>query len=113
MVPFQGPAQHGREVYGLPLTERPHGLSAAENALCARQATATVLQACAGSGEGHVERWGDLGGAKRRRAAGCFLPAATGGSVAVEVAGVVGPRRHRRSEAAKQAYGVLDKQEVQ
>ena len=29
-------------------TERPHGTSAAENALCACQATATVLHACAG-----------------------------------------------------------------
>ena len=50
MVPFPGPAQHGREVYGLPLTVRLHGPSAAENALCARQATATVLHACAGEG---------------------------------------------------------------
>ena len=48
MVPFRGPAQQGREVYGLPSTERPHGPSAAENALCACQATATVLHACAG-----------------------------------------------------------------
>ena len=48
MVPFRGPAQQGREVYGLPSTERPHGTSAAENALCACQATATVLHACAG-----------------------------------------------------------------
>ena len=29
-------------------TERPHGTSAAENALCACQATVTVLHACAG-----------------------------------------------------------------
>ena len=29
-------------------TERPHGTSTAENALCACQATATVLHACAG-----------------------------------------------------------------
>ena len=29
-------------------TGRPHGPSAAENALCACQATATVLHACAG-----------------------------------------------------------------
>ena len=48
MVPFRGPAQQGREVYGLPSTERPHGPSAAENALCACQATTTVLHACAG-----------------------------------------------------------------
>ena len=47
MVPFQGPAQHGREVYGLPSTEQPHGPSTAESALCACQATATVLHACA------------------------------------------------------------------
>ena len=47
-MPFQGPAQHGREGYGLPSTERQHGPLAAENALCACQATATVLHACAG-----------------------------------------------------------------
>ena len=47
MVPFQGPTQHGREGYGLPSTERQHGPSAAENVLCACQATATVLHACA------------------------------------------------------------------
>ena len=48
MVPFYGPAQHGREVNGLPSTKRPHGPSTAENALCTCQATATVLHACAG-----------------------------------------------------------------
>ena len=47
-MPFYGPAQHGREVNGLPSTERPHGLSTVENTLCACQATATVLHACAG-----------------------------------------------------------------
>ena len=48
MVPFQRPAQQGREVYGLPSVGRQHGPSAVENALCACQATATVLHACAG-----------------------------------------------------------------
>ena len=48
MVPSQCPTQHGREDYGLPSTERPHGTPAVENALCACQATATVLHACAG-----------------------------------------------------------------
>ena len=47
-MPFLCPTQHGRVGYGLPLTERPDGPSAAENALCACQATATVLYACAG-----------------------------------------------------------------
>ena len=47
-MPFQGPTQHGREGYGLPSTERQHGPSAAENVLCACQATATVLHVCAG-----------------------------------------------------------------
>ena len=47
-MPFLCPTQHGRVGYGLPSTERPHGPSAAENALCACQATATVLHACAG-----------------------------------------------------------------
>ena len=60
MVPFQGPTQHGREGYGLPSTEWPHGPSAAENALCACQATATVLHACAGkemATRSHQEVW--------------------------------------------------------
>ena len=47
-MPFQCPTQQGRGVYGLSSTERPHGTSAAENALCVCQATATVLHACAG-----------------------------------------------------------------
>ena len=47
-MPFPCPTQHGRVGYGLSSTERPHGTSAAENALCACQATATVLHACAG-----------------------------------------------------------------
>jgi len=47
-VPFLCPTQHGRVGYGLPSTERPHGPSAAENALCACQAMATVPHACAG-----------------------------------------------------------------
>ena len=47
-MPFQCPTQHGRGGYGLSSTERPHGTSAAENALCACQATVTVPHACAG-----------------------------------------------------------------
>ena len=47
MVPFQRPTQHERGGYDLSSTERPHGKSAAENALCACQAMATVLHACA------------------------------------------------------------------
>ena len=65
MVPFQGPAQHGRERYGLPSTERQHGPSAAENALCACQATATVLHACAGkemATRSYQEGWAALNG---------------------------------------------------
>jgi len=72
-----------------------------------------VLQACAGEGEGHAEPPGDLGGAERHCAAGCLLSAATGGSAAAEDAGVGGPGRHQRQEAAKQACGALDKKEVQ
>ena len=105
MVPFPHLTQQGRESYGRSSTERPRGTSAAKIALCARQATATVRQACAGTGGGHAERWGDLGGAKRRRAAGLLLSAATGGAVAVAVAGAVGPGRHRRPEAAKRPCG--------
>ena len=48
VVPFQGPAQHGREVYGLPSTERLHGPSTAESTLCACRAMEAVLHACAG-----------------------------------------------------------------
>ena len=48
-MPSQCPTQQGREDYGLPSTERPHGPSAAENALCACQATTTVPHACAGT----------------------------------------------------------------
>ena len=47
-MPFQCPTQHGRGGYGLSSTEWPHGTSAAEKALCACQATATVPHACAG-----------------------------------------------------------------
>lgn len=47
-MPFQCPTQHGRVGYGLFSMERPHDTSAAEKALCACQATATVLHACAG-----------------------------------------------------------------
>ena len=42
-----------------------------------------------------------------------LLSAATGGAVAVAVAGAVGPGRHRRPEAAKQPCGALDKKMVQ
>ena len=48
MVTYWGPTQQGREVYCLPTMKRPHGPSAAENALCACQAMATVPHACAG-----------------------------------------------------------------
>ena len=48
LVPSQCPTQQGREDYGLSSTERPHGASAAENALCACQATTTVPHACTG-----------------------------------------------------------------
>ena len=77
MVPFQGPAQHGREVYGLPSTERPHGPSAAENALCACQATVTVLHACAGkevATRSHQVAWVAPNGVEPPF---CFLSAAT------------------------------------
>ena len=47
-MPFQRLTQHGRGGYGLSSIEQPHGTSAVENALCACQATATVLHACAG-----------------------------------------------------------------
>ena len=60
MVPFEGPTQHRREVYGLPSTEWPHSPSTAESALCACQATATVLHACAGkemATRSHQEVW--------------------------------------------------------
>ena len=66
MVPFPCLTQQGRDDHGLSSTERPCGTSAAENALCARQATATVRQACVGSGDGHAECGDGLGGAKRR-----------------------------------------------
>ena len=77
MVPFRGPAQQGREVYGLPMTERPHGPSAAENALCACQATATVLHACAGkemATRSHQEVWAAPNGVKPQF---CSLSAVT------------------------------------
>ena len=60
MVPLQGPTQHGREGYGLPSTERQHGPLAAENALCACQAMATVPHACAGKEvamRSHQDAW--------------------------------------------------------
>ena len=41
------------------------------------------------------------------------LLAATGGSATAEDAGAGEPRRHRRSQTAKQACGALDKEEKQ
>ena len=64
-MPLQGPTQHGREGYGLPSTEQQHGPLAAENALCACQATATVLHACAGkemATRSHQEVWAAVNG---------------------------------------------------
>ena len=113
MVPFPCLTQQGRDDYGLSPTERPCGTSAAEGAPCACLATATVLQACAGDGEGHAELPGDLGGAERRCAAGCLLSAATGGSAAAEDASAGGPGCHRRREPAKRACSALDKSKVQ
>ena len=80
---------------------RRNGPSAAENALCACQATVTVLHACAGKGDGHAELPGGLGGAERRCVVGCLLSAATGDPDAVEDAGEGGPACHRRQEEAK------------
>ena len=57
LVPFPCPTQHGRVGYDLSSTERPHGTSAAKNALCACQATATVLHACAGK---EMATWSSL-----------------------------------------------------
>ena len=77
MVPFQGPAQHGREGYDLPSTERQHGPSAAENAHCACQATATVLRACTGkemATRSHQEVWAAPNGVKPQF---CSLSAVT------------------------------------
>ena len=59
-MPSQCPTQQGREDYGLSSTERQHGPSAAENTLCACQATATVLHACAGkevATRSHQDAW--------------------------------------------------------
>ena len=77
MVPFRGPAQQRREVYGLPSTERLHGPSAAENALCTCQATVTVLHACAGkevATRSHQDAWAAPNGVVPPF---CFLSAAT------------------------------------
>ena len=63
-------------------TEQACDTSAAGSAPCACQATATVLHACAGKGDGHAELSGGLGGAERCYAAGCPLSTAMGGSVA-------------------------------
>ena len=76
-MPSQCPTQHGREDYGLPSTEQPHGPSAAENALCACQATATVLHACAGkemATRSYQEGWAAPNGVKPQF---CSLSAAT------------------------------------
>ena len=76
-MPFQCPTQHGRVGYGLPSTERPYGPSAAKNALCACQATATVLHACAGkemATRSHQEVWAALNGVKPQF---CSLSAVT------------------------------------
>ena len=76
-MPFQCPTQHGRGGYGLSSTERPHGTSAAENALCACQATATVPHACAGkemATRSYQEDWTAPNGVMPQ---GCPLSAAT------------------------------------
>ena len=76
-MPFQGPTQQGRRGYGLFSTERLHGPSAAENALCACQATATVLHACAGkemATRSSQEVWAVPNGVMPQ---GCPLSAAT------------------------------------
>ena len=108
-MPFLCPTQHGRVGYGLPSTERPHGTSAAENALCACQATATVLHVCAGkemATRSHQEVWA---------APNCVEPpflspdGCNGVSAAAKHAGAGGPGRHRRQEGAKRACEVLDK----
>ena len=74
---FMCPTQHGRVCYGLPSTERPYGPSAAKNALCACQATATVLHACAGkemATRSHQEVWAAPNGVKPQF---CSLSAVT------------------------------------
>ena len=76
-MPFLCPTQHGRGGYGLSSTERPHGTSAAENALCACQAMATVLHACAGkemATRSHQEVWAAPNGVEPPF---CFLLAVT------------------------------------
>ena len=76
-MPFQRPTHHGREGYGLPSTEQPHGLSTEESALCACQATATVLHACAGkemATRSYQEDWAVPNGVMPQR---CPLSAVT------------------------------------
>ena len=61
----------------MPSTERPHGPLAAENALCACRATATVLHACAGKEmamRSYQEGWAAPNGVLPRR---CPLSAIT------------------------------------
>ena len=73
----QCPTQQGRRGYGLSSTERPHGPSAAENALCACQATATVPHACAGkevATRSYQDAWAAPNGIEPPF---CFLSAAT------------------------------------
>ena len=76
-MPFQRPTQHGWGGYGLSSTERPHNTSAAENALCACQATATLLHVCAGkevATRTYQDAWAALNGVAPLF---CFLSAAT------------------------------------
>ena len=66
-MPFQCPTQQGRGGYGLSSTERPHDMSAAENALYACQAPTTVLHSCAGkemATRSHQEVWAAPNGVK-------------------------------------------------
>ena len=61
----------------MPSTERPHGPSAAENALCACQATETVPHACAGkevATRSSQEDWAAPNGVMPQ---GCSLSAVT------------------------------------
>ena len=76
-MPFLCPTQHGRVGYGLPSTERPHGPSTAESALCVCCATGTVLHACAGkevATRSHQDAWAAPNGIVPPF---CFLSAAT------------------------------------
>ena len=73
------------------------GPSAAESALCACRATATVLHACAGkevATRSHQDAWA----------------APNGATATARHAGAGGPGRHRRQEGAKRACEAPDKQ---